>query len=177
VSSPSFVVDRGYAGDGSSSYLTTGGYTPGFGGVRATQNDNCLGVWIVTDDGSVGNDVGSGAHTIQSRDFGGRLNTRDMTTTSDTIAVANALGLSTVSRSSAAGYGRYRGATSLGDVTRASSTPLNYQTYIGARNNNGADNFSTRRIAAVFSGASLTASDVAAMNAALSTYLTAVGGA
>jgi hypothetical protein len=176
-SSPTFLVDRHYVGDGAASYLDTE-YQPGVSaGSKALQDDNHFGVWIRNNVNGTGIDCGSTNHTINSNNSG-NVSARNMAATSDTVATnGTSVGHTVHSRSAAATYSRYKDGSSLGDATRTSAAPGALSAFLCCRNSGSASAFSTRQIAAMHLGSGLTASEVSSLRTALNTYLTALGAA
>lgn len=175
VNSPGFTADRGYAGDGTTSYLDTG-FQPGVSaGSKAAQNSLHLGGWSLGNADPSGADAGGGTLYLIPRSSG-NLTSRCNDTATATVAVGNAMGHSLISRTGSAGYSRYRDAASLGDATAASSAPSAQSLLVCARNSATVPvNYSSRRVAAVSCGSGLGAGEVAALKAALGVYLTALG--
>jgi hypothetical protein len=175
VNSPGFLADRGYAGDGSTSYLDSG-FQPGVtAGSLAARNDVHLGAWSLGNVDPSGADAGSRNLYILPRSSG-MLTSRCNDTATGTVTVANALGHSLLSRTGPAGYARYRDGASLGDATAASSAPDPTNLLVGAKSSSTVpNNYTSRRIAAVSCGSGLSAGEVAALRAALAVYLAALG--
>lgn len=176
VNAPGFVADRGFTGDGATSYLDTG-FQPGVSSGHAAQDDNHLGVWCRNNISGSGIDLGATNHQINANNSG-NLSARNMAGTSNTVASGTSVGHSLTSRSAGTGYARYRSGVSLGDATQASSAAVAVNLYLGCRNASGTPAlFSTRQIAAAHAGSALTPVQVSTMYAALSAYLTNVGAA
>lgn len=176
VASPNFLADRGYQGNGTTSYLTTG-LVIGTGTISG-QDDNHQSSWSLTNVASTAVDIGCNATFMQTRN-NVSLVTRNMNAGSvESVAVADSLGMTTVSRLNGAGYDRYRNAVSLGNATRTSTLTGNAALNVGARNNSGTpDMFSNRRLAYTSIGRGLSAGEVTSFYAALLTYMQAVGAA
>lgn len=175
VNSPGFATDRGYAGDGSTSYLDSG-FQPGVtAGSKAARNDVHLGSWSLGNADPSGADAGNANFYIQPRSSG-NFTSRCNDTATGTASVASALGHSLISRTGSAGYSRYRDGVSLGDATAASGTPVSQNLLVGVRNSATVpSSYTSRRIAAVSCGSGLSAGEVAALRGALATYLAALG--
>ncbi|MFM9860738.1 hypothetical protein RUR49_19965 [Pseudoxanthobacter sp. M-2] len=170
VNSPSFVADRGFAGDGATSYLSTG-LNPSLGGTRFAQNDATLFVWSLTDLNASAAEIGTGSATrLLARSFGA-LAARANTTTSTTVAVADSLGLVGWSRTSSAGHDFFRGGTVVASPVQASDQISAGVVRIGA----AASTYSARRLAVAGVGAGLDGGQIAALDAACEAYLDAVG--
>lgn len=177
VNSPAFTVDRGYAGNATTSYLDSG-FKPGVSAGLAAQNDCHVGVWPRTESAVTVADIGNSGTFIFPRTTGGNINTRVMDGSTASVAVPGSVGHFVASRSGAGGYARYRNGASVGDAAVASAAPAGANLLIGARGNTGSADFhSARQIAAAHCGAGLSAGQVAALHAALATYLAAAGAA
>jgi hypothetical protein len=184
VSSPSFTVDRGYATNGTTSYLNTG-YTPATDGVNFTQNAASLGIWSREDSVNTGNDIGGreGATSRQTaiilRPTTTTLHARiNLGNANGSIASNSSLGFFVASRDDASTIRTYRDGSLLGTGSYASTDPSPQPLFIGASNTNGtATAFQAREYAASMAGASLDAAQNANLYAALNTYMQAVGAA
>ena len=177
VNAPGFVADRGFTGDGATSYLDTG-FQPGVsGGAQARQDDNHLGLWCRTNVSGSGIDAGSTNHSLNANNSG-NLSSRNMAGTSNTVGAGTSIGHSLISRAGSAAYSRYKNGASLGDASQVSAAPMALSLFVGCRNASGvAAAFATRPIAAVHAGAALSAGEAASLYALLGTYLSAVGAA
>ena len=177
VAAPTFTTDRGYQGDGTSSYLTTGGYTPNGGSVLALRDNNHLGAWLRTSLQNSSFDVGSPQFYIRSL-FSGNVNGTNFSNTPPAAPVATGIGHAVTARADAANSRTYKDGLLAGAAAVASLTLTPTTIFVGARNNNGSgDLFSARQIAVVHGGANVTDADVAALYSALQTYLQAIGAA
>ncbi len=170
VNSPSFVADRGFAGDGSTSYLSTG-LNPSLGGTRFALNDAVLFVWSLTDLNASAAEIGTRTSTRLLARSSGSLAARANTSTTTTVAVADSLGLVGWSRRSAAGHDFFRGGTVVASPTQASGAISNDAIRIGA----AGSTYSARRLAVAGAGAGLDSSQIAALASACEAYLDAVG--
>lgn len=179
VNAPTFVIDRGYRGDGSTSYLGSG-FTPSAAGGLFAANSAHLGAYPLTDSG-LSNEYDVGATTgtnsyLNSRNgttIAGRIN--DASGSAVMGAVASSIGHSVISRPTATERTSYRDGGPAFTVSGASSSGLVPTAEF--RVLAGGGQFSTRRLAATHWGAALTGSDVVAIYSALQSYLTAVGAA
>jgi hypothetical protein len=185
TNSPTFTADQGYQGNGTSSYLATG-FTPSSApSPKLVQNSASLGVWSRTNIAQDSTDIGakgSGTQdcTILIRTAGGLfLNRVDVSAgNGNNPANGSSLGLFVGVRSDATTLSNYANGSLLTSGTVASNVVATLAFNIGARNDNGTfGSYSTKQYASAFYGAALTAADVAALNTALNTYLTAVGAA
>lgn len=175
VNSPTFTTDRGYTGNGTSSYLSTGWRASD--GVKFTLNEAGMWVWSrsnIAESIAACGVVASNGLTIFPRsatdNMAAALN--DNVTTNRTNA--NGAGLFGASRTSAATKKYWRNGAQVGaDVTAASVSLNGSQVRVcGA----SASSYSTREIAAFAAGASLTGKEADFYNA-LNTYMIAVGAA
>ncbi len=183
VNSPGFIADRGYAGDGATSYLRTG-FIPGTG-TRFQQDAASLGVYVGqnarrgliigalqpgTNDGShIGRYApeDSGYCTVQVAEIG-FASVTNYATFLDTGLIAG-------SRSGPTTVARYKNGTLVETATRTSQVSPNLEYYLLGVNIATPVVNSTDRLAAAFMGGSLTSPQMAAFNTALQTYLSAIG--
>lgn len=170
VNSPSFVADRGFAGDGTTSYLSTG-LNPSLGGTRFSLNDATLFVWSLTDLNASAADIGSGTTTRLLARAAGNIGARANAGGTSSAATANSLGLTGWTRRSAAGPDLFRGGSVVASPTQASTAISNDAIRIGA----AASVYSSRRLAIAGAGAGIDAGHVAVLAAACEDYLEAVG--
>jgi hypothetical protein len=170
VNSPSFLADRGFAGDGSTSYLSTG-LNPSLGGTHFSLNDATLFVWSLTDLNASAADIGSGTSTRLLARSSGSLGARANASGTTTVTVADSLGLVGWSRRSAAGHDFFRGGSVVASPVQASGSISSDAVRIGA----AGSTYSARRLAVAGVGAGFETGHVAALAAACATYLAAVG--
>lgn len=185
VNAPGFTADRGYAGDGATSYLDTGWAASG--SARFLTDSAALGCWInagadTPSDFAVAmgaRDASNGAF-VGPRGSGnairGRVNQASSSASSGTVATR--MGLTVLSRTASNLVSCYRGSGLDGSFATVSGGRATVPLFLGCLNasgsfSNGVDN----RIAAGFAGAGLSGAEVAALHAALSAYLSAVGAA
>ncbi len=170
VNSPSFLADRGFAGDGSTSYLSTG-LNPSLGGTRFSLNDATLFVWSLTDLNASAADIGSGTSTRLLGRSSGSLGARANAATTTTVSASDSLGLFGWSRRGAAGHDFFRGGSVVASPVQASGAISNDSVRIGA----AGSTHSARRLAVAGVGAGLASGEIAALAAACAAYLAAVG--
>jgi hypothetical protein len=170
VNSPGFLVDRGFAGDGATSYLSTG-LNPSLGGTRFSLHDATLFVWSLSDLGSSGADIGSGTMTRLVGRSAGLLAARANANGTTSVAAANSLGLYGWTRNGAAGHDLFRAGSVVASPAGTSTGISNDAIRIGA----AATAFSPRRLAIAGAGGGLDAGRIAALAAACGSYLEAVG--
>jgi hypothetical protein len=183
VSSPTFTADRGYQGDGASSYLTTG-FTPSSAvSPKYVQNSAHLSVWSRTDVESSGVIMGArtGAFSnqalIQPRVTGsvlvGRINQNG---NGANLTNGNSSGHIISNRTDSANRKGFRNGVSLGSLAEATNAVPTAAIFVGAYSDNGTPGgFGTWQIAASSIGASLSDAEALAFYNALQTYMTAVG--
>lgn len=174
VNSPSFATDRGYTGNGTSSYLLTGWRATD--GVNFTLNAASMWVWSRSDiieSISCCGVVASNGLTISPRGAANMAATLNENVASGRTN-GNGAGLFGVTRADSATRKYWRNGAQVGADVSAATVSLNgSQVRIcGA----AASTFSAREIAAFATGASLTGLE-ASFYTALNTYMTAVGAA
>lgn len=190
VNSPTFTVDRGYAGNGTTSYLDTG-FILATHSVQATATAACAGVYL---NGGTTTPA-SGAVNLGVNDFTnstilprgtssggtgmrGRINS---TTTNDLSGtLTSPMGLYVLDRPSNTTLNGYDEGVLNGTVAQSSAAlPVTYSVYLGANNSlgPGPSNFSDNRIAAAFMGGSLTAAQHAALYRITQNHLASMGAA
>ena len=177
VNAPTFVADRGYTGDGATSYLNTNramGIGPNF-----SQNNFHVGFWTLNDvSDSNAYDLGvlTGANTFR---FNGRNATNNfagnaLATPAFGMAVADSIGHYMMCRDSASTFEGYKNKVSIGTDTDASVAAFNSPYTILA---NRVVQFSTRQQAMTHAGAFFTAAQVTAFYDIMLVYMQAVGAA
>jgi len=167
-SAPTFTFDRGYAGNGSSAYLTTS-YQPD-GSRHYKQDDASAGVWVQTlADGnfSLGTQSNGVSVQIVSKNASGNFQSRLNDSTNSPVAEAAGTGLFAVSRSASGSYVKFKNGAVV-DTPAVASTglPVNNITLLRL-----ASTYSANRLSAVWVGGGLTDAQQAAMFNALSAYL------
>jgi hypothetical protein len=175
VNSPTFTTDRGYAGNGTTSYLDTG-WDPATNGSNYTQNNASFGLWSRTSGQSAVNLMGTGTAnvcTIVSR------NTSDQS--SHRINTAG-LGVGAASLDGSGFWHAERTASSASAIYKngalevagaQTSAALSSSDFNLGRVNT--TQFATTQFAAAFMGASFSSGERSAFYTALQTYMTAVG--
>lgn len=173
LSSPTFTADRGYTGDGASSYLATGALRNGLS--KFTLNSASIGVWERTDIEATNYAVGTATGAvgrIQTRaagGAGGRLNGA----TGVAFVTGSSVGLLALDRPTSGtmravrnGVQAITGASTSGTVTADEFYLLR----------DGAS-YAARQIASSFIGSALSDAEHIALYNAINTYLQAVGAA
>lgn len=168
MNSPTFTIDRGYAGNGTTSYLDTG-FNPSTAGGVFTQNSASMGVWPTiagnTDVVEIGVAATWTGGTYVNADSGTSLAFGSVNTSVVNSAQAAAGGQKfvLVNRSAAGAEQIYVNGLIGGTATAASQAPASANVFIGGSNNSGAVSYgSTKTIGFAWIGSSLGATD--AMN-------------
>lgn len=174
VSAPTFTTDRGFTGNGTTSYLDTGAAPTAL--TKWTQNSAHVGVTLtaVVQLGLVGR-IAAGSPTLISPSFNTlqmRVNAAGGTTPSYTQA-GTTTNEFVASRPDASTVKTFYNGVSQGDIAQASAA-LDSGTLMLLRAGTG---FSTGQMCEASLGANLTVSEVAAFRAINLSYLTAVGAA
>lgn len=164
VSSPTFTVDQGYAGDGAAAYLT---------GATTTGNiaDHHIGLFV--QQGTVSSDLtsnGSGWMLAAATTLGSGSGVA----ADDDYTSTTGLRYAAISRAASASYRQYRNGSLLATKTREVDS---YQTGVAARALWANFNYQSGRIAAWHYGQALTDQQVADLYAALDPYMIEVGAA
>lgn len=167
VNSPTFTVDRGYTGDGSTAYLNT---TAAINTMSPyAQNLAHTGVWSLTEGTNATAEMTNAANTTlrhTSRNAGSNFVSRLSSTNNTTIANSVGSGHSVANRSASNLTTFYVNGASIG-TDNDPSTGVPTDALRAAVN--------TRQIMAVHIGSSLTAAEVLALYSALNAYKTAIG--
>lgn len=184
VNSPTFTTDRGYTSDGSTSYLNTGIAPSAL--TQFTQNSANVNVWSLTQQaanatavelGSAGAGGTVNGLTLSFRFTGDVLPYRINDTTAINAANTNTAAMATIQRTAAGATSAYINGSSIGTSSQA-STGLSVQPiFICNNNNNGlpGGNWSTKQIALVTVGSSLSDANVANEYSVWQTFLHALG--
>lgn len=173
VNSPTFTVDRGYTGDGSTSYLDTG-WDPVNNGVNFVQNSADLFIWSRSNTREDKHAIGTTGAYINTWNLSIDTMSHALNAAADNSFPPGAAdGLFLLSRLNSAEYHVYRNATLLGTRTVASLAPPSIDFRICASDTL----FSAREYAAAGFGGGLTSTEEANLHSALNTYLVAVGAA
>lgn len=176
VNSPTFTTDRGYAGNGTTSYLSTG-FIPSTHGVNLTLNSASLGCYV-----SAGNTTGdnnayllgtTGLRFLPRRATGDTFRSNiNGSGLSDFAAQSTRLGLWAVNRSGASAVQGYRNGASQGSDTDASVALDTTELFICAWNNAGSRaGTANNEIGFWFVGGSLTAGEHATLDTLWDAYV------
>lgn len=174
VNAPTFTADRGFAGNGTSSYYRTQ-FTPSVNGVNYTRDNASFWVWNNTNTqnaaGDIGNNTTSPLALLVAR------NTTDQTTIrmNDATALAgsttNGQGWFGGQRTGSTARKVWKNNASIGSDTQASTGLPTTEMWLGASNSG---TFSTHQIAADMWAASLSGKEAAVFNA-MQAYMRFVG--
>lgn len=184
VNSPTFTVDKGFLGDGSTSYLNTN-FTPATDGVNYTLNEASFGVYSQTNKSEDSYDIGSRAGPnirdalIMARNSVGstsrfRPNQNGGTEFSPLISTT---GLIVARRTSSAFMQGYQNGLQVRAGVDASTDEVpEYSFFVGSINHAGSPiTFSTRQYTMSFAGAAMTEVEQLAFYEIIQSYLTAIG--
>lgn len=174
VGSTMHTALRGYQGDGSTGYLSSG-YNPTTAPLPQFAQDNAhMGLWSLTDGVSAIHDMGAGNSSIAMQSSAGTFQTRGNSGLASGSSSAGGTGHLMWSRSDAASVLRYRNGAAASTAAVASLAPSNYIFRLCGYVTSTAS-YSTRQLAAAHWGASLSATEAEALHAALRRYLTFAG--
>jgi len=180
VNAPTFVADRGFTGDGATSYINSQ-FNPTTDAVKFTQNDASAGCYLRTDNQTVAYSMGlvkittaEGTGIIPRTGADQSIN-RLNSDTNHTIASANSLGLFSMNRTGAALFQDLKNGADAGTEVDTSQAFENGNFFHLARNvvGTGASNFDDRQQALYFYGSG--SLNHATFFTALETYLDAIG--
>lgn len=184
VNSPTFTIDRGYAGNGTTSYVDTNYNPTTFSGASFVQDSACFGGWCLTSaqtaTNSLGEYDGTDGCTLVPRDAADTAHLR-INQTLDSIGTASAStdgsGLWSANRSGANASEFYRNASELTVATNPDrvSVAVNNLTFSTGRIS--ASLFGTQQWACFHAGGSMNSTAQTAFYNALLTYMQAVGAA
>jgi hypothetical protein len=177
TNSPTFTVDRGYQGDGATSYLSATGYNPSTAGGAYAQDSALIGAWMhqaTTVSGSFEAAIGNGTARIGTNagpsTYATRVNdATGMNASPATLTAAHWAGR----RLSSAGKDMWRNGVQYMATDVSASTAVTATFRLLANSNPGG--FSNGRIAAAYTGGGLTDVQMAAMHAVLFAYMQGVG--
>jgi len=173
VNAPAFAIDRGYTGNGTTSYLDSGFNPTTAVAPKFTQNDAHLGVWSLTNlanAGATSPEVGSFGNSQLGRN-GATETIVGRPNTSSGVQIAPAAsfpGHVMWTRSAASIWEGYSAGVDVGGGTTASAALSNSAFRVcGA----ATTSFGVNEIAAAHWGSNLTAMEVSALYSALNTFL------
>lgn len=185
TNAPTFTADRGYTGNGTTSFVSTT-FVPATHGVNYILNDASAGLWCRTDGAANGPNV-LGARLASANDAL-LLNPRNAsnlavyTLNADasgaTAACTDARGLFGIRRTASNAIAVFRNGASIGTATTVSTTLPPVAVYACGMNTNGTfENGSTKEIAMIWLGGALDDAKMLAAYNAFNTYMVSVGAA
>lgn len=174
VVAPTFTIDRGFQGNGSTQALSTQ-FTPSTDGVNFTQDDASLWVWCLTTADEGGADCGAAVTQnsfIRARSAGTTIQVSLNNAVTTSNAIGTAVGLTGVSRNDANNQRIWKNGVELSSAAGTSAgLPTNAFRICGRYN----DSFSTKLIANFAAGAYLDTDEGLAYYNATLAYLQGVG--
>lgn len=181
VSSPTFTVDQGYQGNGSSSYVDTN--FPPNTGTNFLQDSAHIGAWDLTSRTTAATKAlagveGASTNRIEPRTSSGSGTQFSVNAVSQaTVANADAQGAYIVSRTGSTTTDVYKnGSAIITGATNASAARTNIDFYVLANNSGGtAGSFSDDQCAAFWLGGGLNSTEAGNLYTRIQTYLIAVG--
>ncbi|WP_371346454.1 hypothetical protein [Ancylobacter sp. IITR112] len=188
VNSPAFTADRGYAGNGSSAYLSTGFNAFTAAGAKFLQDTAHVSIWDLTNRAAASASIEVGLFNGSS--YQNHINTRytgnvalgrvnQGLTAAMQPSVTSSSGYYVISRTGATAQAMYKDGALLASNSSASVALSNANDFIplllGKTVGGPLVNPSSDQLAAASIGGGLTSDDQAALYSAISTYLTAVG--
>lgn len=174
---------RGFAGNGSNGYHTTG-YNPSTFGGQWALNDAHLAVYSRSSGQENGTEMGcrvsssDNQATLNTRTTGDSAGTRINQDVSTGLFPANTdgSGLFVGRRTASNAIALFRNGSSLGTGSEASQAVPNLGMFLGALNQNGsAAQFSSRQLLFACAGASLTNQNITDLNSAVAAFATSIG--
>lgn len=183
TNAPTFTTDRGFAGNGTNSFIDSN-FNPATAGGNFAQNSACFGFWSRSSgqlsSSSAGWFDGTDGTTILPRTTGDifsfRINQVAASATGG-LAVTNGVGLMIVNRSETSATQAYRNAVALSVTTAPNQTSTALNSASLRFGSITAATFSTLEFAAGVIGGSLNADEQSALYSTLNTYMAAVGAA
>jgi len=177
VNMPTWTVDRGYAGNGTNSYLDSN-YNPATEGVNFTQDNCSWGLYFRTNLDDSSNTFGAfdvNGNTLIPRKLGD-FKVRVNSAASSGAAVANSLGLfSGVRENDSANLKSFQNGNLVENFAAASSPLVNLNFYLLALNNAGSDfGHTTREVSFGYAGSG-TLINQPQLFTRVKTYLDAIG--
>lgn len=183
VNSPTFTVDRGYAGDGASSYLFLNFDPSANGGVLVLDSAH-FAVWNRTNNTNTGPGVITTSSTRRlqtsprsaANEIGWATNGGNVLSTSTGGSITTAVGMTLGNRTGSTATQVDRNGVQIGSSTDVSTGLPVFSPTLGALNNNGSPgNFSSREWAFASLGAGLTPQQRQDYYTLIAAYMTAVG--
>lgn len=179
VNSPTFTVDRGFAGNGTTSYVSSS-FNPSTAGGQFVRDSAYYGFWSLTTTVMASVSVAgyfdatngvTRAHRTAANEIACRLNQNASATSSTAGAQTDGTGMHGMSRSGAAAVRAAHNGADIFTFANASAALSNGVLTVGYQG----VSWNTVQFAAQFAGANLTQPQELALYNALRTYMTAVG--
>lgn len=182
--SVTFAADRGYTGDGTTGYFTTG-FIPSTSGVNYQLNAASIGGCALNSRTTSNNSSFLGTSTTNANNYlvplassAAAYHVNGSNATFPSTANTNAQGSWILSRTALTNGALYLNGSSFASYTSISGSLSNFEFYALAQNSNGtANSFSSDQIAYVFMAAALDATQASNIRSRLNTFLTSVGAA
>jgi hypothetical protein len=171
VNSPTFTVDRGWNGDGATSYLTTG-FNPVEDGGKFSRDNATMGAFLLTSGTSNASAAGN-TNARLGRSTGAMGSRANDATASQTTQPNSFPSHVTFVRDNPSTYKRFVN----GVLVETVSVPSTGMTNANFDMCRATGNFATNRVACFYFGAALTDAEVATLHAAILAYMQAVGAA
>lgn len=184
VNTPTFTADRGYAGNGTTSYLSTN-WNASTNGVQFTQNSASFGVWSLTDK-TAANTFEMGTRTsttnvtsLDTKDTtpNFRININAADSPRLTASNTDGTGFYTGNRSASNAIQSYKNGASVATASTVSSAVDNNTMFIDARNVGAPEGFSVTQVSIAFAGRSFSATEQAILFNLACSWQKAVGAA
>jgi hypothetical protein len=180
VASPTFTQNKGWNGNGTSSYLKTG-WIASSNAIKYLQNDGSFGVYSLTDNAVSANDIGvnNGSVNVAVLNIRTATNTASWAVNSATdsipsIASASSIGFFSALRNNSSNSSFYKNGVLQSTFTKASTSLSSLEWYILARNQGAIANlFSPRTLAFAYVGSSRL--DPLKLYNRINTYLSTIG--
>jgi hypothetical protein len=186
VNAPAFMAMQGYAGNGTSSYINTGFVPSTAGGKFALSSGGgaSYGVYIRTNRTTAQSSAAMGAsNSTNATEFLPNFAGVFYSSLSDSVEVsgvapATVKGMWVLSRTLSASVSSYQNGALFTTITEAETGLSTHPFFVGACPNSSgvAVEFSTDQQGIAFLGAGLSAAQAAALSAATTGYLSAIGG-
>jgi len=175
TTSATFTADRGFLGDGATTYIDTNCQGP-----SVADSDHAFGVWLNVDGADAGHGIGGDdtSYAIRPNGLGSGFYSYSGGAAEQSVVVANGLGFSAVTRTAAGSYTMQKDGAQTSKTAAVGGTTSAVDWFVLAANDGGGSptGFSASRAAAAFIGSGLTTGQLSTMYSALSAYLAAVGG-
>ncbi len=178
VNSPTFTTDRGYTGNGSSSYINSN-FNPTVGTNNYVQNSASAFVWSNTSGSNTGNLIGQPTNVITALNEQYIDGNTYWSVTSNasavevsTLGLGGAIGLWAVNRSGASAEQLYKNGSSVATGVISSVSLANEALWVLATSTVG---YSPKQVCCFGAGSSLNSTEQGNLYTRLRTYMTAVG--